>query len=128
MRFERLPKELLAHIGSFLDPRARIMYLLALQNFYQDDTALSSIQTYHCWYCVMDSFYSGLVMEQVYKQDSRDPGDEFICWTKLVKYKKTSEKIIQRGPQRFLVKSHKRRDYNLEDPELNLIFNHIGLG
>ena len=121
MRLQNLPVSLLSKICTLLDPKSRIFYLLALQNFYSESEETSN-RRYYCYFCFFEQYYEAVVHEQVYEKEK----DEFNLYRKLVKYKKVTEKIIERSRQRFLFKKYEKRDYTAEDPELNLIFNHLG--
>ena len=121
MKFQNLPASLLSKICTLLDPKSRIFYLLALQNFYSESEETSN-RRYHCYFCFFEMYYEAVVHEQVYDKEK----DEFNLYRKLVKYKKIDEKTIERSRQRFLLKKFEKRDYSVEDPELNLIFNHLG--
>ena len=121
MRLQDLPRQIITQIGTILDPRARLMFLLALSEVYKvDDTETGP--TYFCFFCFESAWFDSVVKEQTFE-------DEFALIRRRIRRKQVIEKVVNGkcgSHKRFLYKRYEHRDYSTEDRELNQTFLYLG--
>ena len=128
MKFQDLPSTALSRILGFLDPRSRIMFLLACENFYTspkvaDPYKKQTLPKYYCYFCFSKAVFREMTHEA-------DAGDHSVNLRYHMRNKKISQTLFRAvGSGRLWTNHHYRRRHYSEsncDPEINHMQLYLG--
>ena len=119
MKFQNLPPNVLNKIISFLPPKARVMLLVAFENF-KEIPAVESKPTLYCPFCMENLLHKAVVVEKE---------GEFESLRKKLRYElhdETWEAGADGVGLRYRKRTYRLRDYTRNIKDLNDMYSELG--